>query len=208
MKSELIIPMSLDATQNQNEQEASHSALVLEAYDNLVHELETNGNTQKLAILRKFYFNRFMKYWKTSIESYSKSVNQGINMFNGKEIIKDNYIISGFTNGGRITNPTDTLGVSLNEKSDHDQSYFFFRIGTKGIDTNRTFPGITYEKNVENNLGFIYRIDLGPGLVNEISKVTNVWDPSGKSGHVLDHRVIEFQSLNNNLLSDDLTESD
>lgn len=50
--------------------EASHSILLAESFDNLYHELNTNGNTARFLELRKRYSARLIDFWQQKKRTY------------------------------------------------------------------------------------------------------------------------------------------
>lgn len=176
--------------------EVSHAALLAEAYDNLTHELDINGNSPRLSDLRKHYFERFLSYWQSQISTYREICRQegSEGEFIGKvvQIGRNQVHITESLHPRRLRLVLDVWQTGSDEE-DHMQ----IEIKPDGSQDTHFPPTLhSHLTGPDGKRNVTYHFEFQGGSIWQVERWKSHYDPEGLNAAIDDNRSINFSLLN------------
>ncbi len=175
--------------------EMSHDLIVKEAFQAITTELDENGNTPRLAELRRKYFDIFAIYWQHVLHAYMEGrakLGLSDDDLNGEEIAMGNDIVSLTAIDAGYAG--DAVRLELKRRNAFEQDELSFVVHHTGEIDELFMPSlsVTLQPNTDSADTEDYTFEFLNGRILSILVDRYHEDPTGTNRPVYERRKIEF----------------
>lgn len=175
--------------------EMPHDLIVKEAFKAITTELDENGNTTRLAELRRKYFDIFAIYWQHVLHAYMEErakLELSDDDLNGEEIVFGNDVVSlTAIDAGYAGN---AVRLELRRRNAFEQDELSFVVHHAGEIDELFMPSlsVTLQPNTDSAETEDYAFEFLNGRIFSILRDKYHEDPQGVNRSVHERRKIEF----------------